>query len=125
VNTRYKQHGATFVFWVFFLALIGFLLMLGIKLFPVYYKGFTTQKIIEDIALEMTGKSPNKKQLWESIDKRLNINSVYGVSKEHYVYEKDKDSVSFGLDYEVRVPVIANLDAVAKFDQRQSISTKK
>jgi len=123
--TMYKQRGATFVFWVFFLALIGFLLMLGIKLFPVYYKGFTTQKIVEEIAIEMQGKKPNKKQLWQSIDKRININSVYGVNRDHFVYEKNKDSVEFGLDYEVRIPVIANLDAIAKFDQRQTIMTKK
>ena len=123
--TMYKQRGATFVSWVFLLALIGFLLMLGIKLFPVYYKGFTTEKIVEDIALEMQGKKPNKKQLWIAIDKRININSVYGVTKDHFVYEKNKDSVEFGLDYEVRIPVIANLDAIAKFDQRQTIMTKK
>lgn len=123
--TMHKQRGATFVFWVFFAALIGFILMLGVKLFPVYYKGFTTKDIVESIALEMQGKKPNKKQLWESIDKRLNINSVYGVKKEHFVYSKDKDQIEFGLDYEIRVPVIANLDAVAKFDQRQTVNTKK
>ncbi|MDH3609014.1 MAG: DUF4845 domain-containing protein [Gammaproteobacteria bacterium] len=123
--TVYKQRGATFVFWVFFLALIGFLLMTGIKLFPVYYKGFTTQKIVEDIALEMQGKKPTKKQLWQSIDKRININSVYGVDKNHFVFERNKDAIDFGLDYEVRIPIIANLDAIAKFDQRQTIITKK
>ena len=120
----YKQRGATFIFWVFFLALIGFLMMLGVKLFPVYYKGFATEKIVEDVALEMQGKKPNKKQLWETIDKRLNINSINNVLKEHFVYEKNKDVITFGLDYEVRLPVIANLDAVAKFDQRKTINTK-
>ena len=95
----HKQRGATFIFWVFFAALVGFLLMLGIKLFPVYYKGFATEKIVEDIALEMQGKKPNKKQLWESIDKRLNVNSINGVQKEHFVYNKSgKDGVEFGLD---------------------------
>lgn len=121
----YKQRGATFVFWVFFSALIGFFMMLGIKLFPVYYKGFTTEKIVEEIALEMQGKKPNKKQLWQSIDKRININSVYGVNKDHFVFERNKDSIDFGLNYEVRIPVIANLDVIAKFDQRQTIITKK
>ena len=119
-----KQRGATFVFWVFFAALIGFLLMLGIKLFPVYYKGFATEKIIEDLALEMGGKKPSKKQLWQSIERRLDINSLSGVSREHFVYSRDKDAVEFGLDYEVRVPIIHNLDAVAKFDQRQTIIVK-
>jgi len=122
----YKQRGATFVFWVFFLALIGFLMMLGIKLFPVYYKGFATEKIIEDLALEMQGKKPNKKQLWQSIESHLNVNSIYNVTKDNFVYSKSKkDTIEFGLNYEVRVPAIANLDVIAKFDQRQTIVINK
>lgn len=120
----YKQRGATFIFWMFFVAIIGFLLMIGAKLFPVYYKGFSTEKIVEDVALEMQKKKPNKKQLWDTIEKRLNINSIRTVKKEHFVFTKEKDSINFGLDYEVRVPIIANIDAVAKFDQRQTINTK-
>ena len=99
--------------------------MLGIKLFPVYYKGFATEKIIEDLALEMDGKKPNKKQLWQSIDNYLNVNNVSGVTKDNFVYSKEKNMIEFGLDYEIRIPVIANLDAVAKFDQRQTITIKK
>ena len=124
--TMYKQRGATFVFWVFFLALIGFFIMLGIKLFPVYYKGFATEKIVEDLALEMQGKKPKKKQLWQSIDNRLNVNSIYSVTKDNYVYVVNKKgNIEFGLNYEVRVPAIANLDVVAKFDQIQTIVTNR
>ena len=121
-----KQQGASFVFWVFFLALIGFLMMIGIKLFPIYYKGFATEKIVEDIAIEMQGKKPTKSQLWDAIDKRLSINSIYGINKDVFVFEKQKKGIiDFGLDYEMRVNVIANLDMVVKFDQRQSINSKK
>jgi len=124
--TMYKQRGATLIFWLFFVSLIGFMLMIGVKLFPVYYKGFTTQKIVEDIALEMQNKKPNKKQIWEAISKRININGINDVKKEHFVYSKErKGALEVGLDYELRVPIIANLDAVAKFDQRQTINTNK
>ena len=124
MNLR-RQRGASFVFWVFFLALMGFILMIGIKLFPVYYRGFAADKVIEDLALEMEGKSPNKKQLWDSIDKRLYINNISNVKKEHLVYNKVKKSLEFGVKYEVRVPLIANIDAVVKFDHLQTINTKK
>lgn len=119
-----QQRGATFIFWVFFLALIGFLIMIGIRLFPVYYRGFASEKVIEDLASEMQGKSPNKKQLWDAIDKRLYINNISDVKKEDLVYNKVKKSLEFGVDYEVRVPLIANMDAVVMFDHRQTISTK-
>ena len=121
-----KQQGASFVFWVFFLALIGFLIMMGIKLFPIYYKGFATEKIVEDVAAEMQGKKPTKSQLWGAIERRININSIYGVEKDAFVYEKQKKgAVTFGLDYEIRIPVILNLDAVVSFDQRQTITSGK
>lgn len=119
-----KQRGATFVFWVLFLALIGFIITIGIKLFPVFYKGFATEKIIEDLAFEMKGKNPNRKQLWDAIERRLDINSISGVKKENLVYKKQKKSLEFGVDYEVRVPLIANIDAVVMFDHRQTINSK-
>jgi len=120
--TMYKQRGATLIFWLFFVSLIGFMLMVGAKLFPVYYKGLSTKKIVEDVASEMQNKKPNKKQIWGALSKRININGIYGIEKDHLVYSKSgKDSLELGLDYEVRVPIIANLDAVARFDQRQTI----
>ena len=119
-----KQRGASFLSWIVIIAIVGFFLMVGIKLFPVYYKGLTTKAIIEDIATEMIGKEPNKKQLWNAIRKRLDVDSIYDVDKEHFVFEKIKDGIDFGVDYEIRIPLIANIDVVAKFDQRQKINTK-
>lgn len=122
MNLR-KQRGATFVFWVIMLALIGFLFMMGIKLFPVYYRGLAAKKVMEDLAVEMQNKKPNKKQLWDLIDRRLYINNISDVTKEDFVYTVDKRTVEFGIDYEVRVPLIANLDAVAMFDYRHTLNT--
>lgn len=119
-----KQRGASFVFWILFVALIGFIVTLGIKLFPVYYKGFATEKIIEDLAIEMQGKNPNKKQLWDLIQRRLDVNSIMGIKKENFVYEKQKKSLEFGVDYEVRLPLVANMDAVVMFNHRQTINIK-
>ena len=120
-----KQRGASFVFWVFFLALLGFIGTIGLKLVPVYLRGMSAEKVIEDLAHDMDGKGPNKKQLWETIDKRLYINNISDVTKEDMVFKREKDQIEFGVDYEVRVPLIANLDAVVMFDIRQTITSKK
>ncbi len=120
-----QQRGASFVFWVFILALLGFLVTIGIKLFPVYYDGLAAKAIVEEIAVQMQGKKPNKKQLWDTISKRLNINSIRNVKREHMVFNtKKKGIVEFGLNYEVRVPLIANLDGVVKFDYRETLNAK-
>lgn len=121
MNLR-KQQGASFVFWVLILALIGFLFMIGIKLFPVYYRGLAAKKVMEDLAVEMQGKKPNKKQLWDLIDRRLYINNISDVTKEDFFYNVDKRNVEFGIDYEVRVSLISNLDAVVMFDYRHTLT---
>ena len=121
MNLR-KQRGASFVFWVLILALIGFLFIIGIKLFPVYYRGLAAKKIIENLAVEMQGKQPNKKQLWDLIDRRLYINAISDVKKEDFIYNVDKRNVEFGIDYEVRVSLISNLDAVVMFDYRHTLT---
>jgi len=124
MKTKFQQRGASFLFWVIFIAIFSFFLVLGVKLFPVYYKGITTNDVLGSVAVEMTGKKPNKKQIWDSVSKRLNINSVMDIKKEHFFYAKNKKDIEFGLDYETRVPVIGNLDVVAKFNQRQTINIK-
>ena len=48
------------------------------------------------------------------------------MTKHNYVYVVNKKgNIEFGLNYEVRVPAIANLDVVAKFDQIQTIVTNR
>ncbi len=120
-----KQRGASFVVWVLILALFGFLIMTGVKLFPVYYRGLAAKKVMEDLAIEMQGKKPNKKQLWDLIDRRLYINNISDVKKEDFVYIVEKRIVEFGIDYEVRVHLVSNIDAVVMFDFRHTINTNK
>jgi len=119
-----KQRGASFVFWVLMAALFGFLLMMGVKLFPVYYRGLSVKQIVEEVSAELNRKNPNKKQLWDKFSKRLDVNGIRTVKREHMVFERDKKKLSIGLDYEERIPLAGNLDAVVMFDYRQTIDQK-
>ena len=52
-----KQRGASFVFWVIIAALFGFLLMMGVKLFPVYYRGLSVKQLVVDVSSELNQKT--------------------------------------------------------------------
>ncbi len=120
-----NQRGASFVFWVLIAALFGFLLMVGVKLFPVYYRGFSVKTFVEEIAVELNGKNPSKKQVWQKIEKRLNVNGIRNIKRQDMVFERDKRKTHIGLDYEERIPLAGNIDAVVMFDYRQTIEQKK
>jgi hypothetical protein len=120
-----NQRGASFVFWVLIAALFGFLLMMGVKLFPVYYRGLSVKTFVEEIAVELNGKNPSKKQVWQKIEKRLNVNGIRNIKRQDMVFERDKRKTHIGLDYEERIPLAGNIDAVVMFDYRQTIEQKK
>ena len=120
-----NQRGASFVFWVLIAALFGFLLMMGVKLFPVYYRGLSVKTFVEEIAVELNGKNPSKKQVWQKIEKRLNVNGIRNIKRQDMVFERDKKKTHIGLDYEERIPLAGNIDAVVMFDYRQTIEQKK
>ena len=106
-------------------ALFGFLLMMGVKLFPVYYRGLSVKTCVEEIAVELNGKNPSKKQVWQKIEKRLNVNGIRNIKRQDMVFERDKRKTHIGLDYEERIPLAGNIDAVVMFDYRQTIEQKK
>ncbi len=120
-----NQRGASFVFWVLIAALFGFLLMMGVKLFPVYYRGLSVKTFVEEIAVELNGKNPSKKQVWQKIERRLNVKGIRNIKRQDMVFERDKRKTHIGLDYEERIPLAGNIDAVVMFDYRQTIDQEK
>ncbi len=120
-----NQCGASFVFWVLVVALFGFLLMAGVKLFPIYYRGLSVKTFVEDIAAELDGKNPSRKQVWQKIAKRLDVNGIRNIKRDDMVFEKDKKKTYIGLDYEERIPLAGNIDVVVMFNYRQTIDQKK
>lgn len=119
-----KQRGASFVFWVIIAALFGFLLMMGVKLFPVYYRGLSVKQLVVDVSSELNQKNPNRAQVLDKLYKRLDVNGIANVKKEHMVFVKEKNQIVIGLSYEERIPLVGNIDALVTFDYRQALASK-
>lgn len=119
-----KQRGASFVFWVIIAALFGFLLMMGVKLFPVYYRGLSVKQLVVDVSSELNQKNPNRAQVWDKLYKRLDVNGIANVKKEHMVFVKEKNQIVIGLSYEECIPLVGNIDALVTFDYRQALASK-
>lgn len=123
MKSMQRQNGASFLLWLVLIAFIGFGLVAGFKLFPIYLNGYAVEKILTEVAQEAEGKGYTKKAVWSSISKRLDVNSISDVTWDNLSFKRESGKTTIGIDYEVRRHLFANIDAVIVFDFSQTITS--
>jgi hypothetical protein len=110
----------TVIVILLFVVLVGnFLLTMG----SVYMQYWTVRDIMTDVATTPGASKRSPQQIWNDIDRRLSINSVYdNVARENFSFEEVADSRFLILEYEVRKPYFGNLDLVASFGRRHVLA---
>ncbi|MEL0083246.1 MAG: DUF4845 domain-containing protein [Gammaproteobacteria bacterium] len=117
MNNR-KQQGLTFISLMIIFAVGAFFFLTGLKLFPGYNEFFSVQSAMEGLAKEENIATMSRKQMWNGLYKRFDINSIKTPTYDDlYVeYNKETKMREISLYYEYRVPLWGNVDAVMVFD---------
>ena len=111
-----KQSGLTLISFVMVLAVLGFFALIGMKLFPIYAEYYAVVRSMKTVqAMPGSGKFPPQK-VWDLFSRNLYINYSKNV-KRHHVTVQRKNGYVLRVAYEVREPLMFNLDVVAKFDK--------
>ena len=112
-----RQQGMTTIGWILTFLLIAFFTLIALKIVPIYIDSFKAVSILEDMekdAYEVGAMSPG--EIVRTLQKRLSINMVQGVTSDDIYVERNGDSMTIGLDYEVRRNLLGNLDVVVSFE---------
>jgi len=109
------QEGFTFISLVFILGLIGFFVLLGLKIAPIY---LDHSKVVS--ALAEIKKTPNiheqsQAEIRNSLNKRFNINYVYDVSQDDITITKYGNYLKVVIEYEVVRKIAGNLSVLVEF----------
>jgi hypothetical protein len=88
----------------------------GLRLFPIYSEFMTVNSVLKDVAAE-GGPNRGMREIWNSIERRFQINSVDNVRRDNVKVEQRGQQRILMLDYEVRTNMIANVDAVVRFQR--------
>jgi len=122
IQTIGKQRGITLIGFLMLLALAGFFGFLIMRLLPVYTEYYGVVKDVKSACQEMNANTATLDQVREKLDKRFYISYVTNVNtKKDLKLVRDGDKKIVNINYEVRKPLIYNLDFVAKFDVTQPI----
>ncbi len=115
MQSKNKQKGLTGVSIIVLLVFFAFFAVALLKIMPIYFDSFKVGDVVSALKDERgLGEKPNS-QIVKMILKRLDVNMVSDVTKEHIFIEKIKNEVLIDVEYEVRKPMFGNLDVIISF----------
>ena len=114
-NSRHRQKGMSSFGWIAVVGIFAFLLITFFKIFPMYYGNYKLQSAMEAVRLDESVDAKSKREIWTSLQKRLYINEVRDVQREHVSMERKDGKTTVTVSYELRDNYVGNLFIGGKF----------
>ena len=121
MNMRKAQRGVTGAGWLIILAIIGFFILLLLKLGPIYLDHYRVKATLESLKEEplITQKTP--REIRTLLKKRFDVNYVTSVTPDDLEIKRKPGILEVTLDYEARTGIIGNVDALVSFSDHVEI----
>lgn len=116
--TKSTQKGMSTLLLLFVLVCFGLILTCFFRLGPTYLDNYyirdALRSLAEDHPEDLTELS--KETIRKELSEYYSINNVRGEAAKALEVERKKDKTLIMVNYEVRVPLLGNVDAVVKFE---------
>lgn len=117
---RYHS-GMTLIGFVFVLIIAAFFAFLIMRLFPVYSEYYSVVSSMKGIQSEPGVASMPPAKIRDLLNRRFSISYVKSVKQDNIKIDR-KNGYNLTIKYEVREPLVYNLDFVAKFEKTVSLT---
>lgn len=119
------QGGMTLIGFVIVLAVIGFAAYIGMKLVPMYSEYYAVKSALKGLKAEpgIANQAPAKIQ--DLFFRRLYISYSENVKPANVTLERAEGGWLMSVEYEVRKPMVGNLDVVGKFSTSESLTNTR
>ena len=115
MQSKNKQKGLTGISIMVILVAIAFIAVIFLKIMPIYFDAFKVGDVVTAMKEERGLGDKSHNEIRTMILKRLDVNMVSDVTKEHIFIEKIKNEIFIDVEYEVRKQMFGNLDVVVSF----------
>jgi len=110
-----NQSGITLMGFIIILAMVGVFVYVGMKVIPMYSEFYAVKKSLDGLALEPGINNAPPDRIKSLFFRRLYVNYSDNVKPENVKIERGENGWHMTVSYEVRRPMIANLDVVGNF----------
>lgn len=121
-RSRHSQQGVSAAGWLAVIAIFGFLVITFFKVFPFYYDNFRLKSALESLAADTEIDPKSKRDIWNSLQKRLFIDEVRVVKRENVSMSRKDGVTTVTVTYENQDSYIGNLFIGARFTEKVEIN---
>lgn len=122
LQPKRKQGGITLLSFIVVLAVVGFAAYIGMKLFPMYQEYYSVRTAAKSLAAEPGVGDMDPSKIQDLFFRRLYISYSENVKAENVKIERIDSGWNMKVNYEVRRPLVGNLDVVGVFDVSQDLT---
>ncbi len=119
-----RQQGLTFISLVFVLGFIAIIVLLALKIGPIYLDHSKVVSALAEIEKTPDIEEQSEAQIRDSLNKRFNMNYVYDVTQDDITITKQSDYLKVAIEYEVVKPLVGNLSALVEFNDVIEVGQK-
>jgi hypothetical protein len=112
-----KQKGLTFISWLVIFIVAGFLVFVAIKITPVYIDHYAIKSVLETVKNDPLSARKSKKDIREMITKRLYVNNIRHIYRDHIKIERSGKKTTINLAYKESRHIIHNISLVMTFEE--------
>lgn len=116
-----NQSGITLIGFILLLAVVGVFAYMGMKLVPMYTEFYSVKRSLADLAKEPGAGQMDSGKVRTLLFRRFEMSYVESVKPTNVKIVRNDEGVQVTVSYEVRRPLIANLDVVGRFDTVQQM----
>jgi hypothetical protein len=108
-----RQKGMTGIGWLIVLGLVGFFVLLALKMVPVYHKVVST---LESIAKESGYESP--REIRDLLERRFDISYVSTITHKDVIIKSAGRNFNIRAKYDAREHLFGNVSVMMSFDKQ-------
>ncbi len=117
-----KQEGMSLVGFLIVLAMVVFMAYLGMRIVPIYLEFYSVRQAMEGLAREPGSANYSPFDIKDKFINRLYVSYSDGNVGAENIKIVRNNGVWLQVRYEVRKPIMGNLDVIASFDERAMLS---
>lgn len=119
-----KQRGLTLISIGFILGLIGFFVLLFLKIAPLYFNNSKVKTAVEGVKNTTDIVSKSRPEIKAALRKRLDMNYADNIKDEDITLIAQPGYVKLDVDYERVEPIVGNLSVLVVFHEGFEVGSR-
>ncbi len=116
------QGGMTLIGFIIVLAVVGVFVYTGMKLIPMYSEYYSVKRALSEMSTDAAIESADPATIRSLFFRRLYVSYAENVKQDDFKIARKDAGWEITVDYEVRKPLIGNLDVVGHFTAKQKLN---